>query len=101
MEYVDFRIKEEEIPKKKKLSHPTIVEYGEIIRRIRMARGLSREELGKMVGLDVNRIQQYENGYRRPKGALLDQIFDVLNADVSVEIHITVTEKGKSQDGEV
>lgn len=44
---------------------------GERIKEIRLARGLTREQLGAFVGLDQNRVQQYENGRRNPKMDLL------------------------------
>ena len=47
---------------------------GKRIRKIRTKKGLSQDELGKKVGLNANRIQQYENGTRSPKKALLGKI---------------------------
>ena len=47
------------------------VRIGQRIKTIREARGMTRAELGMLVGLDQNRIQQYENGRRKPKLPLL------------------------------
>ncbi len=47
---------------------------GRRIRKIRLARGMTQTALGSAVGLDANRIQKYENGYRKPKAALLKKI---------------------------
>ena len=44
---------------------------GERIKKIREAREMTRAELGVLVGLDQNRVQQYENGRRKPKLPLL------------------------------
>ena len=44
---------------------------GERIKKIREAREMTRAELGMLVGLDQNRVQQYENGRRKPKLPLL------------------------------
>ena len=44
---------------------------GERIKKIREAREMTRAELGALVGLDQNRVQQYENGRRKPKLPLL------------------------------
>ncbi len=52
---------------------------GDRIRTIRLARGLSQAELGKMVGLNADRIQKYENGARKPKVELLKQLALALN----------------------
>ncbi len=54
---------------------------GERIRKIREARELSRAELGALVGLDQNRIQQYENGRRKPKIPLLKKIAGALGVE--------------------
>lgn len=47
---------------------------GNRIRRIRTEKGLSQAELGEKVGLNAGRIQQYENGERKPKKELLGKI---------------------------
>lgn len=47
---------------------------GQRIKKIRMAKRLTRNQLGDRVGLSGDRIQQYENGARHPKKALLEQI---------------------------
>ena len=51
---------------------------GRRIRDVRMARGLSQAEFGEMIGLNANRVQQYENGARKPKFDLLKKMADVL-----------------------
>ena len=47
---------------------------GERIKKIREAREMTRAELGMLIGLDQNRVQQYENGRRKPKLPLLKKI---------------------------
>ena len=54
---------------------------GARIRRIRTARGLSQAELGSMVGLSADRVQQYENGYRKPKMDKLKEIAAALGVE--------------------
>lgn len=51
---------------------------GQRIKTIREARGMTRAELGVLVGLDQNRVQQYENGRRKPKLPLLKKIAEAL-----------------------
>ncbi len=55
---------------------------GEAVRRMRIARGLSREELGSKVGLSANRIQQYENNARKPKPELRKRLADALDVNL-------------------
>lgn len=54
---------------------------GERIRKIRETRELTRAELGALVGLDQNRVQQYENGKRKPKIPLLKKFADALGVE--------------------
>ena len=54
---------------------------GHRIRKIRLARGMTQAALGAAVGLDANRIQKYENGYRKPKAGLLKKIAGVLGVN--------------------
>lgn len=56
---------------------------GRRIRAIREERNLSQGELGEAVGLNANRIQQYENGARNPKFELCKQIAQVLEVETS------------------
>ena len=56
---------------------------GRRIRVIRQEEDMSRGDLGEKVGLDVNRIQQYENGARNPKFELCKQIAKALGVEAS------------------
>ena len=56
---------------------------GRRIRAIRTEQGLSQGELGEKVGLNANRIQQYENGARKPKLPLVKQIAEALEVEAS------------------
>lgn len=51
---------------------------GHRIRKIRTAKGLSQAELGAAVGLSADRIQKYENGFRKPKDDMLKKIAEAL-----------------------
>ena len=54
---------------------------GSRIRKIRVAKEMSQAELGESVGLNANRIQQYENGARKPKMDLTKKIASTLEVD--------------------
>jgi transcriptional regulator with XRE-family HTH domain len=56
---------------------------GRRIRAIRTEDELSQGELGEKVGLNANRIQQYENGARNPKFDLCKQIAEALEVETS------------------
>lgn len=54
---------------------------GKRIKKIREARKMSRADLGALIGLDQNRVQQYENGRRKPKIPLLKEIAAALGVE--------------------
>lgn len=56
---------------------------GRRIRAIRQEEDMSQGELGEKVGLNANRIQQYENGARNPKFDLCKQIAEALEVEAS------------------
>ena len=51
---------------------------GRRIKEIRTEKNMTQAELGDAVGLSADRIQQYENGYRRPRADLLKNMANVL-----------------------
>lgn len=57
---------------------------GRRIRAIRQEKeDMSQADLGEKVGLNANRIQQYENGARNPKFELCKQIAEALDVETS------------------
>ena len=54
---------------------------GARIKKIRESREMTRAELGSLVGLDQNRVQQYENGKRKPKIPLLKRFAEALGVE--------------------
>lgn len=54
---------------------------GNKIKFYRNLRGYTQEELGKMIGLQGDRVRQYENGIRTPKADMLKKIADALDVD--------------------
>ncbi len=56
---------------------------GRRIRTIRIEEGLSQTELGEKVGLNSNRVQQYENGARNPKFELCKKFAEALEVETN------------------
>ena len=54
---------------------------GDRMRRIRTALGLTQGELGEKIGLSADRVQKYENGFRKPKADMLRKIADALGVE--------------------
>ncbi len=65
------------------------MEIGEKIRSARIARGLTQEELGKMVGLQKSAIAKYENGrvvnIKRSTLQKLAQALNLRGSDLIIE----------------
>lgn len=57
---------------------------GKNIRRIRLQRGITQEELGYLIGNDGAMVRKYENGTRTPKKDKLQKIADALGVNVEV-----------------
>ena len=56
---------------------------GRRIHAIRQEEDMSQGDLGEKVGLNANRIQQYENGARNPKFELCKKIAEALEVEAS------------------
>ncbi|BAK46756.1 hypothetical protein CXIVA_07890 [Clostridium sp. SY8519] len=54
---------------------------GSRIRRIRVAKGLSMQELAEKIGISADMMQKYENGQRKPKNERLKDIASVLGVE--------------------
>ena len=54
---------------------------GERIRNVRIAKKMTQADLGEKIGLNANRIQQYENATRKPKLSLIKQIAKALEVE--------------------
>jgi transcriptional regulator with XRE-family HTH domain len=65
---------------------------GHRIRKIRIARGMTQAALGDAVGLSADRIQQYENGFRRPRAELLKKIAGALGVNTLSLVDPAVTD---------
>ena len=63
---------------------------GHKIRFFREIRGYTQAELGEKVGLQPDRIRQYENGIRTPKLDKLREIADALDVDIAAISYIDI-----------
>lgn len=63
---------------------------GNKIRFFRNLRGYTQDELGQKIGLQGDRIRQYENGVRTPKEDMLLSIADALDVDVAALSDINI-----------
>lgn len=53
--------------------------FGDYLRRLREAKGLSQFQLGKLVGVSDKAVSKWENGYAKPKGSIILKLSEVLS----------------------
>lgn len=63
---------------------------GNKIRFFRNLRGYTQDELGHKIGLQGDRVRQYENGIRTPKADMLKALADALDVDVAALSDINI-----------
>ena len=71
--------------------------FGPRLVRLRLARGLTQESLGAMVGLSNRMLAYYERDDAEPPGALLPALAAALH--VSTDVLLGVTSSGPSAPG--
>lgn len=59
-----------------------MAEFKDRLKELRLANGLSQQELAKIMGVHPMTISGYERGVRRPDFDLLDKLADKLNSDM-------------------
>ncbi|PRS72093.1 helix-turn-helix domain-containing protein [Bacillus sp. NMTD17] len=58
------------------------IEFGKLVRRIRIKRKLSQTELGEMTGFSASFISRIENGNAKPSIDAVEKISKILNIEV-------------------
>ncbi len=76
-----------------------IVVIGERIRRLRIDKGLTQKELGKILNMNKTTISHYEKGERCPSIETLILISDYFNVDIKYILGIN--NLGKSYNSEI
>ena len=64
---------------------------GNKIRFFRNLRGYTQDELGQKIGLQGDRVRQYENGIRTPKADKLEALANALDVDIAALSDINIT----------
>ncbi len=67
--------------------------FGEIIKQIRLSKGMSQEEFGELIGTSKQVISRYENSQRIPKISVAKKIADILGLPISA-----LVDNGSSND---
>ena len=58
-------------------------DFGAILRRIRKERGMTLEEMAKLLGTTKQALSRYERGQRTPKITVAARFAELLNVDLS------------------
>jgi len=67
----------------KSVAHPVDIHVGQKLRKIRLEKKMSQEELGMAVKLTFQQIQKYEKGYNRISCSKLYEFSNVLNININ------------------
>ena len=62
--------------------------FGELIRRVRLERALTQEQLGKLVGVQKSQISRLENGTSNMTIETIFKIFDSMKSDIHFEVRL-------------
>ena len=67
--------------------------FGEKLRELRLERGYSQEQLGKMLGRGRSSISMYESDQREPDFETLEAIADIFNVNMDTLANSKASEK--------
>lgn len=65
------------------MPHPTDIHVGRKVREARAAKGMSQEQLGKMLGVSFQQVQKYEKGTNRIGSSRLWDIARALETPIT------------------
>lgn len=69
--------------------------FGESLRRLRIAAGLSQQQLAAKVNVDRSTVAKWENGHRLPDYAMMDRLSECLHADMASLMRQVEKDDGK------
>ena len=61
--------------------------WGDRLRRLRLERGLTQQELGERLGVSRNTVNRWEIGGRRPSSAMQEKLARVFNVTIHALLH--------------
>lgn len=65
------------------------MDFSQIVKQLRLERGLTQQELANMVGLTKVTISQYETGKRKPSFEMIEALADVFHVDMNYLLGFT------------
>jgi len=65
--------------------------FGRKLRQLRVARGLSQEQVAELAGLSTNAVGSFERGVRFPRDSSLDSLLDALSVEPDALAQVALT----------
>ena len=62
---------------------------GDMIRKVRLKRNLTQEELGKLIGVQRAQISKLENNFTNARFDTIIKVFNALNAKVNFKVELS------------
>lgn len=59
------------------------MEFSQILKQLRVERGMSQQEVADRLGLNKQAVSQYERGVRKPNFEIAEQLADIFNVDLN------------------
>lgn len=81
--------------------HPVDITIGHRIRTLRKLRGLTQDQMAKLIGITFQQVQKYERGFNRVSGSRLVMLGEALNVPASYflsGVNLDGTEVQEDQD---
>ena len=79
----------------------TELTYGEAVRRLRIARGLSQDELAALAGISGRQIERLERGQARPSAGRQERVSAALGFDRNRDLVLAASLEPRRSAGEV
>lgn len=79
------------------MPHPTDIHVGRKVREARAAKGMSQEQLGKLLGVSFQQVQKYEKGTNRIGSSRLWDISRALETPITYFFEGIETESQENQ----
>ncbi len=63
-----------------------LLQFGQLIKKVRMSKGLTQQELGASIGVSKSQISKLENGTSNMTIGTIFRIFGALDSEVKFEV---------------
>ncbi len=68
-----------------------LIQFGQLIKEVRKEKGLTQDQLGKLIGVTKSQISKLENGTSNMTIGTIFKIFEAMKSEVHFEVKEVVT----------